>query len=158
MTMALTNNPLHARPTLRLKSSAPPPEPAPVPKPTPPPRPAPAVAEPLAAAPSKRSLWKIAVATTRRELVVRFPACFKAFNAVKLPLKIGVDKDAIAACPDLDVKLLKTAIAAYCNSGGYPECVTAGAARFDLNGEPCGVVAAHEVRRQKAVMTEEKKK
>jgi ProP effector len=158
MTITLTNNPLHARPTLRLKSSAPPLEPAPAPRPPPPPRPAPAVAEPLAAAPSKRSLRKIAVATTRRELVVRFPACFKAFNAVKIPLKIGIDKDVIAAAPDLDAKLIKTAIAAYCNSGGYPERVVAGAARFDLQGQPCGVVAAHEVRGRHSVVRKEETK
>jgi ProP effector len=166
MTVALTNNPLHARPTLRLKSSAPPPEPATVPRPTPPPRPAPAVAEPLAAElgavdttkrNEKRLFWA-EVSNTRRQLIRRFPAIFRGHKATpKLPLKVGIYADVCAAAADIDPKLIAAAIGQYVRAGNYGEFLVEGATRFDLNGQPCGVVAAHEVRRHPAVTTEETK-
>ena len=144
--------PIKQRPVLRLKSSAPPPlDPAPAPKPTPPPKPAPAT-EPIAAAPpsiSKKAARKIAAANMRRALILKFPECFKGYG-VKRPLKIKIHEDILLVCPGFDRRTLSDALRSYVSRGGYAECLTEGAARFDLEGKPAGFVEAHQVQRPQA--------
>jgi ProP effector len=69
-------------------------------------------------------------------------------------MKIGICQDVVAACPDLDPKLVKLALATYCNHGSYYDCLTPGTVRVDLNGEPAGVVAENEVRRPKTASSQ----
>ena len=94
------------------------------------------------------------MATTLRELVRRFPLCFKSFTAPKVPLKIGICAEVIAACPHLDPKLVKLALAAYCNHGSYYDCLVPGTVRIDLNGDAASVVAENEVRRPKTASSQ----
>jgi ProP effector len=157
MTIAM-NNPMKSRPVLRLKSSSPPLDPVPAaPKPTPPPKPAPA-AEPLAAAPlppsiSKKAARKIAAANMRRELVLKFPECFKGYG-VKRPLKIKIHEDILVACPGFDRRTLSDALRSYVSRGGYREGLIEGATRIDLEGKPAGVVEPHQVQKPKTVSPE----
>jgi hypothetical protein len=155
-----TRLPIKMRPTLRLKSSAPPIDPVTAPKPTPPPTPTPA-AEPIAARAhaaeplpiSKKVARQIAAATMRRQLTVMFPECF-TFKNPKRPLKIKIHEDILAVCPGFDRRTLSDALRSYVSIGGYPECLIEGATRFDLEGKPAGVVEPHQVQRPKAVTTE----
>jgi hypothetical protein len=154
MTIAM-NNPMKSRPVLRLKSSASPLAPAPIPTPTPPPRPAPA-AEPLAAGPpsiSKKAARKIAAANMRRELVLKFPECFKGYG-VKRPLKIKIHEDILAVCPGFDRRTLSDALRSYVSRGGYRECLIAGATRVALDGSDAGVVTDDQVQRPKTITPE----
>jgi hypothetical protein len=152
--------PIKMRPTLRLKSSTPPPEPAPVPKPAPPPpRPAPAATTDVQAVVSKKAarkaLW-VQAGATRRELIRRFPKIFRAYRAPKVPMKIGTHDDVVAACPDIDAKLIGFAIAQYVNQGDYRDYLVAGATRFDLEGNAAGVVTEDQCRRPKAITPPDK--
>jgi hypothetical protein len=145
MTVTVMSNPMKSRPILRLKSSAPPPEPATVP-----------LAADHATVDSKRNgrraFWA-EVSNTRRQLIERFPAIFRGHKAPKKPLKIGIYADVCAAAADIDPKLIAAAIGQYVRAGNYGEFLVEGATRFDLNGQPCGVVAAHEVRRRHSAVT-----
>ena len=93
---------------------------------------------------SKRTERKIAAANLRRELVLRFPKCFKDFKNPKVPLKIKIHEDILAACPDIDPKTLGDALRSYVAIGNYPSCLIEGAARIDLNGDAAGAVTAVE--------------
>ena len=89
----------------------------------------------------------------RRQLIARFPNCFKPYESVKRPLKIKIHEDILAACPEFNRRTLGDALRWYTSVGNYPRCLVAGAQRFDLNGDPAGVVTEDEVRRSKAVTT-----
>jgi RNA chaperone ProQ/FINO-like protein len=144
-------NPMKLKPVLKLKltsgSSMPkPPEPVAVPKPPPPPKPLPAEEPVIAEKLSKTAAHRIAVATTRRILVLRFPAAFKSLGSPKLPLRIGVREDILAQAPDLDPRLVAAAMRQYIYGFDYRRYLMEGAIRVDLNGEPAGVVTADQAR------------
>jgi sRNA-binding protein len=80
----------------------------------------------------------------RDTLIERWPNCFKGPEQAKLPLKIGIHRDIKAIAPELSTKDLGTAIRSYVSDDQYRQAMVAGAARFDLDGNPAGVVAPDE--------------
>jgi hypothetical protein len=132
--------PIRMRPTLRLKSSAPP-------KPTP-------AAEPIAAVEraelgtvSKKAQRKIAAATMRRQLTAMFPECF-TFKSPKRPLKIKIHEDILAVCPGFDRRTLSDALRSHVSRDGCAGCLTEGATRVDLQGNAAGVVTEEQVQKK----------
>jgi ProP effector len=77
-------------------------------------------------------------------LAERFPLAFRAHGSPKVPLKLKIDRDVIAACPDLTGKEINAAIADYCWGPRYWAASIEGATRVDLNGNPAGVVTAEQ--------------
>lgn len=79
----------------------------------------------------------------RAELANRFPLCFLPKGSTnKKPLKIGIHRDVIVACPDLDPRHIKLGIKDYVCGWTYTDNVIEGAVRIGLGGEPAGVVTA----------------
>lgn len=78
-----------------------------------------------------------------------FPACFKENKEVQ-PVKIGIKQDLVkylSTCDDIvtsDKACMVSSLAYYVNSLAYHKAMVAGVARFDLNGQPVGVVTAEE--------------
>lgn len=78
---------------------------------------------------------------TRAVLAERFPKTFRPFAQPKLPLKVGIREDVIAACPDLDPGAIRMALNDYTKGGTYQRAVMVlGATRIDLAGKPAGEV------------------
>jgi hypothetical protein len=94
---------------------------------------------------------KIGCRVIQRTLTERFPNCFKPFGQPKLPLKIGIDKDIIAAAPDLSGHNIRGTLGIYTRTPGYHKVLVEGAARIDLNGNPAGTVTEKEA--QQAAQT-----
>ena len=79
----------------------------------------------------------------RAILVQRWPNCFKPVGEKPLPLKVHVDRDVIAAAPDLDTNDISNALMLYTSDPAYYAAVVAAATdspRFDLDGNPAGTV------------------
>jgi ProP effector len=75
-------------------------------------------------------------------LAERFPRAFFRYERKRVPLKIGVTEDILAALGDaIDRKLLGLAIRFYCNNFCYRAAQLEGAPRIDLEGAPCGAVS-----------------
>ncbi|RZT11291.1 ProP effector [Duganella sp. CF402] len=85
--------------------------------------PATAASAPAPAAPSPRSLLK--------QLQTQFPA-FRDF----LPLSIGIDKQLLAAMPELDRKTMRTALGIHTGSLRYLKVMEKAKVRYDLDGKP----------------------
>jgi ProP effector len=83
--------------------------------------PATAASTPAPAAPSPRSLLK--------QLQTQFPA-FRDF----LPLSIGIDKQLLAAMPELDRKTMRTALGIHTGSLRYLKVMEKAKVRYDLDG------------------------
>ena len=83
---------------------------------------------------------------TRPILAERFPLAFAAKGSPKRPLKLGIDKDVIAACPDLTGKQINAAIADYCYGPRYWIAQIEGRPRVDLAGNLDGVVTAEQAK------------
>lgn len=90
----------------------------------------------------RRNKW---AAETRALLVEKFPKCFAPKGEDKRPLKIGIYHDIRAALPELPAMKLHPALYDYTSGATYlRNLIEAGAPRFDLNGEPSGIVTEME--------------
>ena len=76
-----------------------------------------------------------------------WPQAFVIYERRRVPLKVGIDADLIAACaPAIDKGLIsaidiKTALGSYTSATGYLfACKVTGAARVGLDGKVAGVV------------------
>lgn len=80
------------------------------------------------------------------KLQKRFPAAFPKNPAPKVPLKVGILADLIAQASDLQLTEaeIREAVSTWCRGSRYWACLTDGAARVDLAGEPAGVVTARD--------------
>ena len=80
------------------------------------------------------------------KLQKRFPAAFPKNPAPKVPLKVGILADLIAQGADLQLTEaeIREAVSTWCRGSRYWACLTDGAARVDLAGEPAGVVTARD--------------
>jgi ProP effector len=58
------------------------------------------------------------------------------------PLKVGIFSEIAARCPDLARSDLTTVLNIYTRRMMYLQSLVAGAARVDLDGNPCGEVSA----------------
>src|SRR5947208_2295109 len=77
---------------------------------------------------------------TMSELTKRFPKCFMPPFKPKLPISIGITEVVRIAAPDMDHRDLANAIRRYCGDISYLRGLVAGAPRFNLEGNPAGVV------------------
>jgi ProP effector len=109
--------------------------------------PAPAPITPATVAPPELNAAEIPgrarsadITATRRALLNRWPNCFKGYTRPKLPLKVGIDKDILAADPELDTEIVKLVLRIYVSHETYREVMIEGAGRVDLDGNPAGVV------------------
>jgi ProP effector len=79
------------------------------------------------------------------KLQKRFPAAFPKNPAPKVPLKIGILADLLAAGElGLNEAEIRDAISTWCRGNRYWACLTDGAARVDLTGAAAGVVTARD--------------
>ncbi|MGG1946961.1 ProQ/FinO family protein [Trinickia sp. NRRL B-1857] len=80
------------------------------------------------------------------KLQKRFPAAFPKNPAPKVPLKVGILADLIAQGGDLQLSEaeIREAVSTWCRGSRYWACLTDGAARVDLAGEPAGTVTARD--------------
>lgn len=81
---------------------------------------------------------------TRDILAHRFPAAFKGRGESKTPLKIGIDRDILAAMPELGDRRIVLALQDYTFGPTYLSNLHAGAPRIGLDGAPAGEVSAEE--------------
>jgi len=81
------------------------------------------------------------------KLQKRFPVAFPKKPEPKLPLKVGILADLLPHAEQLGLSEaeIREAIATWCRGSRYWSCLTEGAARVDLNGEPAGQVNARDV-------------
>lgn len=80
----------------------------------------------------------------RAILVERFPAAFAPKGGEKRPLKIGIFKAIRAELSDISENELALALEDYTWGPTYIRGLIAGAERIGLDGNPAGVVTAHE--------------
>ena len=106
---------------------------APVPNATP----APAAAMPASAV----APVPAAPATTARALLKQFQAQFPPFRDC-LPLSIGIDKQLLLVLPDLNRKLMRTALGMHTGSPRYLRTMEKATLRYDLDGKPGAEVTA----------------
>ncbi|MBK8754657.1 MAG: ProQ/FinO family protein [Candidatus Competibacteraceae bacterium] len=71
-----------------------------------------------------------------------YPACFDWENP--RPLKIGIHLDLRARHPDVPHLALRKALAVYCNRARYRKSLKAGLLRWDLQGQPAGLVTLEQ--------------
>ena len=91
------------------------------------------------------------VVITISRLQKQFPQAFPKKPAPKLPLKLGIHKDLYAQAEALKLTQaeIKEAVKTWCQGSRYWACMTEGAARLDLNGEPAGEVTAEDAQHAK---------
>jgi hypothetical protein len=81
-------------------------------------------------------------------LAGRWPLCFFVYEARRRPLKIGIRDEILSALNGaVTPKELGGALRHYTGNRRYLRHSIAGAARIDLDGNPCGVVTAEGARR-----------
>lgn len=84
-------------------------------------------------------------------LRVYFPNCFKSMSDVK-PLKKGIKEDLLKRLSTIegivteDKACMVKSLSYYVNTMSYHKCVTEGAERVDLDGNPAGVITAEEAK------------
>ncbi|MDR5806402.1 ProQ/FinO family protein [Caballeronia sp. LZ001] len=76
----------------------------------------------------------------------RFPRAFPPNSASKIPLKVGILKDALvqAAALGLSERDVRNGIKLWCRGQRYWTCLTEGSVRVDLTGAKAGIVSAAE--------------
>jgi ProP effector len=76
----------------------------------------------------------------------QFPIAFPKNPAPKIPLKLGIHKDLLELSESLGISKpdLREAIKAWCVGNRYWTCITEGATRIDLEGNPAGCVTKVE--------------
>jgi ProP effector len=80
------------------------------------------------------------------QLQKQYPLAFPKKPLSKVPLKIGIHKDLLEQSETLGIskKELRAAVKKWCRGKRYAECLIAGAARIDLNGNEVGQVSKEE--------------
>lgn len=82
-------------------------------------------------------------AITARTLLKQFQAQFPPFRDC-LPLSIGIDKQILLLLPDLNRKLMRTALGMHTGSPRYLRAMEKATLRYDLDGKPgAEVLATH---------------
>lgn len=84
------------------------------------------------------------VRETRKLLVEAFPAAFRHRGAEKIPLKVSIDKDILAAMPEMSGTRLRKALHDYTRGPTYLRNLVEGADRHNLDGSVAGKVTARE--------------
>lgn len=76
----------------------------------------------------------------------RFPLAFPKKPQPKVPLKIGIHKDLIEQAESLGISAneIRAVMKQWCRGKRYAECMVAGAARVDLQGQQVGYVSKDE--------------
>jgi ProP effector len=80
----------------------------------------------------------------RAYLSERYPNAFKPKNAQKVPLKVGIRNDILAAHPELSKNEVNAALSDYTGGPKYLTHLQPGADRFDLGGAISGKVTDGE--------------
>jgi ProP effector len=95
------------------------------------------------------------VVRTFGKLQKRFPIAFPKNPAPKVPLKIGIFEDVLAHATELGLTEaeLRDAIRTWCRGARYWACLTVGAQRVDLDGQPVGAVTEADARRSKQLLS-----
>jgi ProP effector len=70
------------------------------------------------------------------------------------PLKVGIAADIPARCPAVERRVLSVALRVYARRVMYLRGLVAGAARVDLDGNPCGAVTARDAEDAAAKLAE----
>ena len=92
-----------------------------------------------------------------RVLLKEFQEQFAVFRDCA-PLAIGIDKQIIAAMPEVNRKLLRTALGIHTNSLRYLKTMEKATVRFNLNGEEADAIPdAHRAHASKSVQERIKK-
>ncbi len=86
-----------------------------------------------AAAPTVTAATSAAPAPTARALLKQFQEQFAPFRDF-LPLSIGIDKQILARLPELDRKLMRTALGIHTGSLRYLKVMEKAKVRYDLDG------------------------
>ena len=75
-----------------------------------------------------------------------FPLAFPKKPAPKVPLKIGIHHVLVAHAEQLGLSAvdIRAALKKWCQGKRYRECMVAGAARVDLQGQESGIVSKEE--------------
>jgi sRNA-binding protein len=96
--------------------------------------------------PSSTDLGRQKIVDAQNLLAARFPVFHRwAAPGPWQPLAIGIREHIFARAPDLDQKLVRKALAHYCNTIQYLQSLIApGAQRHDLEGKPVAPVTADE--------------
>ena len=94
-----------------------------------------AATEADAATPAAEAVAVAAVAMTPRSLLKQLQTQFPAFRDF-LPLSIGIDKQILAVMPDLNRKIMRTALGIHTGSLRYLRAMEKATVRFDLDGAP----------------------
>jgi ProP effector len=95
------------------------------------------------------------VHATLRRLAEWFPQTFVAEKHLPhRPLKVGIDRDVLARCPDLDRRERSTVLRYYTSRVMYLQSLVAGAVRVDLDGNPAGEVSATDAEQAAARLAE----
>ena len=83
------------------------------------------------------------------KLQKKFPLAFPKNPAPKVPLKIGVFEDLMTHATELGLSEaeLREAIRTWCRGARYWACLTQGAPRLDLAGQPAGEVTEADAAR-----------
>lgn len=91
------------------------------------------------------------VVITISRLQKQFPLAFPKKPAAKLPLKLGIHKDLYEQAETLKLTNaeIKEAVKTWCQGSRYWACMTEGAPRLNLNGEPAGEVTAADAQHAK---------
>lgn len=81
----------------------------------------------------------LAPAQNARILLKELQEKFAAFREY-MPLAIGIDKQLIARCPELNRKVMRMALGMHVNSLRYLKGMEKATVRFDLDGQPSDAV------------------
>jgi ProP effector len=80
-------------------------------------------------------------------LAERWPKAFRTYQARRVPLKLGIDADIVAAVDGaVTLPELRAAMRSYVNNLGYLLASKEGAIRVNLDGNAVGVVSAEEAK------------
>ncbi|MES2740322.1 MAG: ProQ/FinO family protein [Pseudomonadota bacterium] len=90
---------------------------------------------PQPAAATQPAVAPPATGPTPRTLLKQFQQQFAAFRDC-LPLSIGIDKQILALMPELDRKLMRTALGIHTGSLRYLRAMEKAKLRYDLDGTP----------------------
>lgn len=88
-----------------------------------------------------------------KDLQTQFPVLRDA-----LPLAIGIDKQLIARLPEINRKVLRTALGMHTNSLRYLKGIKKATVRFDIDGNPAGDVTDAQRTHAATVLDERSKK
>lgn len=78
-----------------------------------------------------------------------FTASYPVFSAGK-PLAVGTREKLIERHPDIDARLVRSALLKHCKRPRYLKALAAEPQRYDLDGSPVGVVTEEEREKAKA--------